>query len=357
MTDALSRDPLANTSFLPFSLQQNETTMHFLSQRLARAAGAGLFLLGVTSQAQSASAYECFDADGYDLKDAVDAYVGNPTSWNTTDDYSRFGPMEDWCTKFVTTMDFLFFNKTLNANITAWDTSSVTDMASMFHLAYVFNQDISAWDTSSVTDMSYMFHLAYAFNQDISAWDTSKVVDMDRMFFYAEAFNQDISGWDTSKVTTMSYMFFDASAFNQNLCAWKNDFPYTFASGIFSGSGCTDTSTPLQSNEGPFCAGSAADCQAYTHPPTNSPTNSPSPAPTNQPSTLPSRSPSLMPSMDPSFSPSISKSGKRSTKSAKNAITSLQAQEMKSGGSLAYNFPLIGVSTLASLILAFGALV
>jgi len=52
-----------------------------------------------------------------------------------------------------------------------------------------------------------------------------------------------------------------------------------------------------------------------------------------------------------------SKSGKRSTKSAKSAITSLQAQEMKSGGSLAYNFPQIGDSTLAILILAFGALV
>eukprot|EP00985_Skeletonema_marinoi_P006894 scaffold3012_cov99-Skeletonema_marinoi.AAC.5 len=359
--------------------------MHFLSQRLARAVG--LLLLGVTSQAHSASAYECFGANGVDLKDAVNAYVGNPSAWNTTDDYTTYGPIEDWCTKPVTNMDNLFLNKlTFNANITAWDTSSVTDMTSMFKRASAFNQDISGWDTSSVTDMFCMFYGASAFNQDISSWDTSKVTermkamfreasafngdisgwdtskvtDMWGMFYQASTFNQDISSWNTSKVTHMGHMFYQASAFNQdisswdtskvaatyymfhgastfnfnqdvsgwnitkvnnmanmfngasafnqNLCAWKDYFPYDNAMNVFLGSGCTDKMTPT-SNQSPFCAGSAEDCQAYpyTHPPTNSPTNmptnlptkSPSPGPTNQPTSLPSRSPTHAPANSP----------------------------------------------------------
>ena len=343
----------------------------------------GLFLLGVTSQAHSASAYECFGADGVDLKAAVATYFEDPSVWNTTGNYTTYGPMEDWCTKPVTNMDNLFLNKlTFNANITAWDTSSVTDMTSMFQGASAFNQDISGWDTSSVTDMFCMFYGASAFNQDISSWDTSKVTErmkamfysasafngdisgwdtskvtdmwgmfhgastfnqdisswntskvthMGHMFFQASAFNQDISSWDTSKVAATYYMFHGASAFNQdvsgwnitkvnnmanmfngasafnqNLCAWKDDFPYDNALNVFLGSGCTDKTTPT-SNQSPFCAGSAEDCQAYTHPPTNSPTNmptnlptkSPSPGPTNQPTSLPSRSPTNAPANSP----------------------------------------------------------
>eukprot|EP00577_Skeletonema_sp_RCC1716_P019974 CAMPEP_0113390986 /NCGR_PEP_ID=MMETSP0013_2-20120614/10469_1 /TAXON_ID=2843 ORGANISM="Skeletonema costatum, Strain 1716" /NCGR_SAMPLE_ID=MMETSP0013_2 /ASSEMBLY_ACC=CAM_ASM_000158 /LENGTH=313 /DNA_ID=CAMNT_0000274199 /DNA_START=149 /DNA_END=1086 /DNA_ORIENTATION=+ /assembly_acc=CAM_ASM_000158 len=251
--------------------------MHFLRQRLARVAG--LLLLGVTSQAHSASAYDCFGADGNDLKTSVNAYVGDPSAWNTTSYYTTYGPIEDWCTKPVTNMDSLFENKlwfnantaTFNANITAWDTSSVTAMGRMFYGASTFNQDISGWNTSSATNMNYMFNQASAFNQDISSWDTSKVTDMGRMFFQASAFNQDISALNTSSVTHMNYMFWGASAFNQSLCAWKDDFPYDSALDIFLGSGCTDKTTPT-SNLSPFCAGSAEDCQAFTHPPTNSPT-------------------------------------------------------------------------------------
>ena len=93
-----------------------------------------------------------------------------------------------------------------------WDTSSVTDMSSMFDGAISFNADISEWDTSSVTSMSGMFIYATAFNADISAWDTSSVTDMGSMFSYASAFNADISAWDTTSLTDMSYMFYGAEA-------------------------------------------------------------------------------------------------------------------------------------------------
>eukprot|EP00984_Skeletonema_dohrnii_P023220 scaffold12292_cov106-Skeletonema_dohrnii-CCMP3373.AAC.1 len=183
-----------------------------------------LLLLGVSSQARTASAYDCFDADGTDLKTQVNAYTANPSGYSS----SKYGPFEEWCTTPVTTMRALFAYKgSFNANITAWDTSSVTDMANMFRGASIFNQDLSAWDTSSVTDMDYMFQ--------------------------------------------------EASAFNQNLCAWKDKFPYSKAVQIFVASGCTDQTTPI-SDQSAFCAGSAEVCQAYTTAtpvPTNSPTNSP----------------------------------------------------------------------------------
>jgi len=100
----------------------------------------------------------------------------------------------------------------------------------------------------------------------------------------------------------MNYMFYRASAFNQNLCAWKDNFPYSNAVDIFGVSGCTYESVPVESDQGPFCAGSAEECKAYTAV-TPVPTNSPTKSPTNSPTKSPTNSPTKSPTKSPTNSP------------------------------------------------------
>ena len=52
-------------------------------------------------------------------------------------------------------------------NVSAWDTSRVTDMSYIFDSNSEFNDDINAWDVSSATVMNYMFTDALRFNQEL----------------------------------------------------------------------------------------------------------------------------------------------------------------------------------------------
>eukprot|EP00949_MAST-11_sp_MAST-11-sp1_P005102 g5102.t1 len=142
-------------------------------------------------------------------------------------------------------------------NISAWDTSEVTDMAKLFcadsacgnnnkSAAEKFNSDISKWDVSKVSTMVYMFNNARMFNSDVSKWDVSKVSTMYRMFGNAYQFNSDVSKWDVSKVSNMygsklptslynfidiscshpdlyllSAVFFNAKEFNSEISTWN----------------------------------------------------------------------------------------------------------------------------------------
>ena len=46
-------------------------------------------------------------------------------------------------------------------------------MSHMLYGTHSFNQPIANWDTSSVTDMSSMFRTNNKFNQDLSSWNTN----------------------------------------------------------------------------------------------------------------------------------------------------------------------------------------
>lgn len=133
----------------------------------------------------------------------------------------------DWDTSTITNMESMFdSNVVFNQDIGGWDTSNVTTMASMFKNAVIFNQDIGGWDTSEVTSLEAMFRDATFFNQDVSDWNTSNVTNMSSMFKNAPSFNQNLNtnltnmSWDTSNVTNMSSLFMEADSFNQNISDW-----------------------------------------------------------------------------------------------------------------------------------------
>jgi surface protein len=135
------------------------------------------------------------------------------------------GDMNSWDTSSCTNMGSMFNRATnFNQNISNWNISSVTDINRMFDHAHNFNNGgstgINNWDTSSCTNMQNMFFNSYIFNQPVSDWDTSSVTLMDGMFYGCTGFNQPISNWDTSKVTNMYRMFTAASSFNQPLDDW-----------------------------------------------------------------------------------------------------------------------------------------
>ncbi len=124
-------------------------------------------------------------------------------------------------TSTITDMSSLFQGKTtFNQDISNWDVSKVTNMLNMFSGATKFNQNIGNWNVSSVTNMSYMFRGATSFNQDLNNWTTTNVTNMSNMFFEATKFNQNIGNWNVSSVTDMSNMFRDAKSFNQDLNNW-----------------------------------------------------------------------------------------------------------------------------------------
>ena len=121
------------------------------------------------------------------------------------------GSSHDYCIRFNAE------GKSFNEDISAWDTSQVTDMYAMFGHADAFNQDIGGWDTARVTTMYATFwgrsqpfeDTVKAFNQPIGAWDVSKVTTMKDMFAYANSFAQDIDAWNPSSVPDMTDMFHD----------------------------------------------------------------------------------------------------------------------------------------------------
>ncbi len=154
---------------------------------------------------------------------------------------AEYGIAEVYDIRELRTLNFLSLAR--DTDVTFWDTSRVTDMASMAeklnaglkgighwntvrvtsmrgtfaHSA--FNEDIGSWDVGRVRDMTSMFEDS-RFDRDIGRWDTSSVKDMSYMFSRAEAFNQDIGTWDVGRVDTMGYMFLGAKAFDRDISAW-----------------------------------------------------------------------------------------------------------------------------------------
>ena len=98
----------------------------------------------------------------------------------------------------------------LEVDLSTFDTSKVTNMASMFNaMPKLTSLNLSNFDTSKVTNMSYMFSaIRNLITLNLSNFDTSKVTNMQYMFAgMHNVTTLNLSNFDTSKVTNMQYMF------------------------------------------------------------------------------------------------------------------------------------------------------
>ena len=105
---------------------------------------------------------------------------------------------------------FAGFSEMTSIDLSALDTSEVTNMVQMFrYCSGLTRLDVSNFDTSKVTDMSSMFGWCRSLiNLDVSNFDTSKVIDMNYMFGDCSSLTSlDLSNFDTSNVTDMHTMF------------------------------------------------------------------------------------------------------------------------------------------------------
>jgi len=112
------------------------------------------------------------------------------------------------------------FNLNINADLTGWDVSNVTNMQRAL-TSRTFNQDISGWDVSNVSNFASMFWEANTFNQDIGSWNMGNATTMYAMFNHCYVFNQNISSWNTGNVTNMKSVFYYAYAFSQDIRSWN----------------------------------------------------------------------------------------------------------------------------------------
>ena len=57
----------------------------------------------------------------------------------------------------------MFYNAdSANPDVSSWNTSNITNMASVFNASLIINPDVSNWVTSNVTAMNGMFNSAPA---------------------------------------------------------------------------------------------------------------------------------------------------------------------------------------------------
>eukprot|EP00949_MAST-11_sp_MAST-11-sp1_P003967 g3967.t1 len=174
------------------------------------------------------------------IHQAVRAWLENETSARQT-----YGDISAWDTSGVTNMAHLFCvhrdcgermkstAASFNGDLSAWNVGKVSNMNRMFFRAHKFYSDVSKWDVSKVSTMHAMFNSAYQFNSDVSKWDISKVSTMGGMFQNAYKFNSDVSKWDVSKVSTVKGMFQNAYKFNSDVSKWRiervENFNFTFS--------------------------------------------------------------------------------------------------------------------------------
>ena len=212
----------------------------------------------------------CFGIDGNDLRTAAAEYMDQNCA--TTPDCAvenTWGPIEAWCTAYVTDMSDVFNGIPFNGNddslfldfdadISGWNVSSAQTFFRMFRKAENFQADLSSWDVSNADNLEQMFRNAELFNADVSSWDLSSATSFSGMFRGAKAFDQDLTPWAAYFAPGEGNFkdMFRGSGIGQNLCSWNSTFPYGVnVDSMFLGAdNCQNQTSPVQEVGGPFCA-------------------------------------------------------------------------------------------------------
>ena len=173
---------------------------------------------GILEATNASGNYTCTYSSAGDyqislFRDVVSFRVSSSNS-SPSEDVLEFKSVDQWGEIQWQSFERMFAS-TKDLTFNATDTpklDSVISMEFVFYSSAEFNDDISAWDTSNVTDMTSMFQRATSFNSDISAWNTSNVIRMSSMFDSASSFNSDISAWDFSSIISSGFQNFIASS-------------------------------------------------------------------------------------------------------------------------------------------------
>ena len=106
----------------------------------------------------------------------------------------------------VTSLANMFTGSNADPDVSQWDISNVTSLASMFYSNASANPDVSQWDTANVTTTFSLFRSAASARPDVSQWNMAEVTTMQRMFQGCPT-NPDMSRWMLNTgITTMSDM-------------------------------------------------------------------------------------------------------------------------------------------------------
>ncbi len=158
------------------------------------------------------------DTESWDISEAGDgsvmAYIEDDGSGNSTYKLTIGGKGGIIANESMINY-FSGFNKMTSMDLSALDTSEVTNMSLMFYsCSSLTNLDVSNFDTSQVTDMIHMFAFCSSLTSlDVSNFDTSQVTNMYGMFRDIRVLTSlDLSNFDTSKVTNMGDMFSGCSS-------------------------------------------------------------------------------------------------------------------------------------------------
>ncbi|MBQ1483099.1 MAG: BspA family leucine-rich repeat surface protein [Erysipelotrichaceae bacterium] len=126
--------------------------------------------------------------------------------------------LSSWDVSGCKNMSHMFENCVLSSlNIQGWDTSSLKDASYMFAYSETLTLSqltevcgIEDLDVSSLITISHMFYEDQYFNADLSAWDTSSLQDLSYAFYGAYRFETGkLKHWNVSSVSDMTEAFGD----------------------------------------------------------------------------------------------------------------------------------------------------